>query len=129
MKTYNSYTELEMQIVQWAEARKIVQHSTIQAQGRKTLEEAGELQEATANIKLIKQIEDAFPDIAIRQEFVAIKKQCEAALRDAYGDILVTLIVGAAVHDVSIVQCLAGAYDEIKDRKGTLLPDGRFQKE
>jgi len=129
MKTYNSYTELEMQIVQWAEARKIVQNSNIQAQGRKTLEEAGELQEATANIKLIKQIEAAFPDIAIRQEFVAIKKQCEDALRDAYGDILVTLIVGAAVHDVSIVQCLAGAYDEIKDRKGTLLPDGRFQKE
>lgn len=128
MKTYNSYTELEMKVVQWAEARKIVQNSNIQAQGRKTLEEAGELQEAAANIKLIKQIEAAFPDISIRQEFIDIKKQCEAALKDAYGDILVTLIVGAATHDVALVECLAGAYDEIKDRKGTLLPDGRFQK-
>jgi hypothetical protein len=45
------------------------------------------------------------------------------------GDVLVTLIMGAALADVNVVDCLAQAYDEIKDRKGTLLPNGIFQKE
>lgn len=127
--TYNSYTDLEMKIVQWAEARRIVQNSNIQAQGRKTLEEAGEIQEATANLKLIERIAKENPDIALRPSFIELRKECEAALRDAYGDVLVTLIVGAATHDVPLVDCLAGAFNEIKDRKGTLLPNGKFQKE
>ena len=127
--TYNSYTDLEMKIVQWAEARRIVQNSNIQAQGRKTLEEAGEIQEATANLKLIERIAKENPDIALRPSFISLRQECEAALRDAYGDVLVTLIVGAATHDVPLVDCLAGAFNEIKDRKGTLLPNGKFQKE
>jgi hypothetical protein len=27
-----------------------------------------------------------------------------------------------------MTRCLAGAYDQIKDRKGTLMPDGTFVK-
>jgi hypothetical protein len=45
------------------------------------------------------------------------------------GDVLVTLIMGAALADVNVVDCLAQSYEEIKDRKGTLLPNGIFQKE
>jgi len=30
---------------------------------------------------------------------------------------------------MSITKCLEGAYNEIKDRKGTLLPNGCFVKE
>lgn len=30
---------------------------------------------------------------------------------------------------MDLVQCLAEAYDEIKDRKGTLMPNGIFVKE
>jgi hypothetical protein len=29
----------------------------------------------------------------------------------------------------SVTECLAGAYNEIKDRKGTLTPEGIFVKE
>jgi hypothetical protein len=47
---------------------------------------------------------------------------------DAYGDVLVTLIVGAALADVDLVSCLESAYAEIKDRKGTLGEDGIFRK-
>ena len=127
--TYNSHADLELKIVRWAEARKITINSNVQAQGRKTLEEAGEIQEATANLKLIERIANEHPDIALRQSFIDLREECEKALRDAYGDVLVTLIVGAATHDMPLVDCLAQAYDEIKHRKGTLLPNGKFQKE
>jgi hypothetical protein len=40
----------------------------------------------------------------------------------------VTLIIGAELYGVNLVACLEAAYDEIKDRKGTLGPDGIFYK-
>jgi hypothetical protein len=41
----------------------------------------------------------------------------------------VCLINYCALRDIDLVSCLAGAYDEIKDRRGTLMPDGTFVKE
>ena len=99
-----SYADIEMRVIQWAEARKIVQNSNNLAQAVKTLEEVQEL-------------------------FDAILKGDKEAQKDAYGDILVTLIVGCATADFDLVDCLRGAYDQIKDRKGTLTPQGIFVKE
>jgi len=42
---------------------------------------------------------------------------------------LVTLIMGCATADIDLVSCLELAYNEIKDRKGYLTPDGIFVKE
>lgn len=99
-----SYSELEMKVVQWGEARRIVQNSTPAAQWKKTQEEVEELKEA---------IEAGDLD----------------AMKDAYGDILVTLIMGCATADIDLVSCLELAYNEIKNRKGYLTPDGIFVKE
>ena len=98
-----SFAALEMKVVQWAEKRQIVQNSNNMAQAIKTLEEVTELLEA-------------------------IHKGDRAAQKDAYGDILVTLIVGCAPADLDLVDCLRGAYDEIKDRKGYLDAQGVFHK-
>jgi NTP pyrophosphatase (non-canonical NTP hydrolase) len=99
-----SYADVEMKIVQWGEARKIVQNSTGLAQWQKTLEEVIELRDALVT-------------------------KDRAAMIDAYGDILVTLIMGCACEDLNLVSCLEHAYDQIKDRKGHLTPDGIFVKE
>ena len=99
-----SYLDLEMKIVQWGEARGIVQNSTPLAQWDKTLEEVIELRDA----------------IILNDQYAMI---------DAYGDILVTLILGCATTDLDLVSCLKHAYEHIKDRKGTLLPNGIFVKE
>ena len=99
-----SYLDLEMKIVQWGEARGIVKHSTPLAQWDKTLEEVIELRDA-------------------------IIMDDREAMIDAYGDILVTLILGCATTDLDLVSCLNHAYIQIKDRKGTLLPNGIFVKE
>lgn len=99
-----TYRELEMLIIQWGEARGIVQNSNPRGQLKKTIEEVEELKDAIANNDI-------------------------GAIKDAYGDILVTLIMGCATADIDLVQCLELAYNEIKDRKGYLNADGVFVKE
>ena len=99
-----SYREIEIEVLRWAEARQIIPNSNAMAQAVKTVEEVGEL-------------------------LSAINKKDKAAIKDAYGDILVTMIIGAALVDVDLIDCLDGAYREIKDRKGTLGADGIFVKE
>ena len=48
---------------------------------------------------------------------------------DAVGDVVVCLINYCALQDFNLVDCLELAYDQIKHRKGTLLPSGVFLKE
>jgi hypothetical protein len=50
-------------------------------------------------------------------------------IADGIGDVLVTLILFAKLSDLNIRGCLESAYDTIKDRKGTLMPNGVFVKE
>ena len=99
-----SYADAEMKVVQWGEARGIVQNSTPYAQALKTKEELEEL-------------------------FEAISKGNREEMADAYGDILVTLVMGCACADLDLVTCFKGAYNEIKDRKGFLNKDGIFVKQ
>lgn len=99
-----SYSMIEMDVIRWGEDRKIVQHSTPYAQALKTLEEVQELLDA-------------------------IQAQDREAMIDAYGDILVTLVMGCACADLDLVKCFNHAYQQIKDRKGYLSPDGIFIKE
>ena len=99
-----SYADIEMKVVQWGEARGIVQNSTPYAQAQKTQEELYEL-------------------------FEAIEDGDREAMADAYGDILVTLVMGCATADLDLVTCFKGAYNEIKDRSGTMRADGIFYKD
>jgi NTP pyrophosphatase (non-canonical NTP hydrolase) len=99
-----SYADVEIKVVQWGEARGIVQNATAMSQAIKTLEETTEL-------------------------LAAINKKNLDETKDAIGDIVVTLIMVCAVLDLDLVQCLKGAYDEIKDRKGHLTKEGVFVKE
>lgn len=99
-----SYAATEMKVIQWGEARGIVQNSTPAAQAVKTQEELDELIDA-------------------------IRNGDKDAMKDAYGDILVTLVMGCACADLDLVECFKGAYEEIKDRKGYLGADGIFVKQ
>jgi NTP pyrophosphatase (non-canonical NTP hydrolase) len=98
-----SYSIIELEVIRWGEARQIVQHSNPRAQAIKTLEEVGELMQAIAD-------------------------NDREAMIDAYGDILVTLVMGCATADLDLVKCFEHAYEQIKDRKGYLSPEGIFVK-
>lgn len=49
-------------------------------------------------------------------------------IKDSIGDIVVTLIALCTTLDIDFEECVQGAYNEIKDRKGKLV-DGVFIKE
>ena len=59
----------------------------------------------------------------------AISLNDEEALADAIGDSVVTLVMLAGVSKLDFTNCVAKAYNEIKDRKGYLRDDGVFVKE
>ena len=99
-----SYADIEMKIIQWSEARKIIPNSSPEIQLLKAMSELGELADAT------------------------IKKDQEAVI-DAVGDVMVCLINYCALQDLNLVNCMEVAYDQIKNRKGTLLPNGLFVKD
>jgi NTP pyrophosphatase (non-canonical NTP hydrolase) len=99
-----SYSMTEMDVIRWGMERQIVQNSNPRAQAIKTLEEVGELMQA-------------------------IQDKDREAMIDAYGDILVTLVMGCATADLDLVTCFKHAYEQIKDRKGYLSPEGIFVKE
>lgn len=99
-----SYAQLEMNVLHWGERRGIVQHGKPIGQAIKTLEEVTELLDA-------------------------VNKGDRAATIDAVGDVVVTLIMVCATLDLDLTECLGAAYEQIKDRKGYLTPEGVFVKE
>jgi NTP pyrophosphatase (non-canonical NTP hydrolase) len=99
-----TFQELEEKVLLWASARKIIPNSNPTAQLMKTMSELGELADATL-------------------------KGDDIGIMDGVGDVLVTLILYCELQGLSAVRCLKSAYDEIKDRKGTLTPEGIFVKE
>lgn len=82
----------------WAEDRNLISGSTPKTQMLKLTSEIGELADD-------------------------INKQADPT--DSIGDCLVVLTILAAQHDITLHDCLAHAYDQIKDRKGIML-DGVF---
>ena len=99
-----SWNSLSLDIIRWAEARRIIPNSTPEAQLLKTVEELGEL-------------------------VAAVVRKQPAKIEDAFGDVLVTLVIAADLCGVDLLECLKNAYDEIKDRKGTMSPNGVFVKD
>ena len=119
--TYKGYDSLELSVIRWAEARKIIPYSNSNAQAQKTLEEAGELLEAATALQVLRGL-----GYEKEHEFYQYWLQ---KYMDAVGDIVVTLINGAALENVQVTKCLAMAYDEIKDRTGHMNADGIFVKD
>tara|TARA_R110000868_G_scaffold272773_2_gene532013 strand:+ start:3480 stop:3782 length:303 start_codon:yes stop_codon:yes gene_type:complete len=99
-----SYSQVELEIIRWAEDRKIIPNSNPSTQLLKAMSELGELADATI-------------------------KNDRPAIMDGVGDVMVCLVNYCALQDIDLVGCMKTAYREIKDRKGTLLPNGVFVKQ
>lgn len=99
-----SFANVEMKVIQWSEARGIIPNSIPIAQWKKGMEEMEELRDA-------------------------LKTNNIAETKDAVGDVTVCLINICALSDIDFVECLKGAYNEIKDRKGFMNKEGIFVKD
>ena len=96
-----SKEEYEELIKQWHQDRNLINGSTDKDQYLKLIQEAGELSDSLCKGKDI---------------------------RDDVGDMLVVLINILTRNNLTLSECLAVAYDDIKDRKGKMV-DGVFIKE
>lgn len=94
---------LTASVRKWANDRNLIEGATSQAQTVKLFEEGGEVAHAVARGNMDE-------------------------LKDGIGDMAVVLIILAAQNGMDFEECLASAYDEIKDRKGRMV-DGIFVKE
>ena len=59
----------------------------------------------------------------------AIVRGNKAEIADALGDMFVVMVAIAELEDMYLDDCVAKAYEEIKDRKGYLNEMGNFIKE
>jgi len=91
------------EVLDWAKEKGILDKATPMSQALKTLEEVNEL-------------------------LVAINNNDNAEKKDAFGDILVTIIIGAELCNMDIEDCLESAYNVIKNRTGKMI-DGQFVKD
>lgn len=100
----STYRSLELKVLEWAQQREILRYSTPLAQAIKTTEEVAELLKALSRGDL-------------------------HATKDAYADIMITLIIGADIAGVDLVECLGDGYEVIRHRTGRLTADGIFVKD
>jgi len=96
------YFELECAVISWAEDKEILSKGTPMAQALKTLEETTEL-------------------------CTAINADDKDEIKDALGDIMVTILIQAEMQGMSLESCLESAYNVISKRKGKMI-DGQFMK-
>jgi NTP pyrophosphatase (non-canonical NTP hydrolase) len=101
MKETNELLTLCEKTVQWHRDRNLIDGADDKTQFAKLIQECGELSD---NICKGKDI------------------------RDDIGDIMVVLLNIAERNSLTLTECLAVAYDDIKDRRGRMV-DGVFVKE
>ena len=114
-----NYQELEKLVIEWACDKGILEKATPLAQAGKTLEEVNELKEAL------------FYDKKGFENFTNSKGKkvnTKEEIKDALGDILVTIIIGAELKGLKLEDCLESAYNVIKNRTGKMI-NGQFVKD
>ena len=90
-----TFEKLVLNVEAWAAERGIYKHSNARAQLLKAFSEMGELADADL-------------------------KDDGTAAADAVGDVLVCLINLCVLRDLDIIDCLSGAWDEIKALRNNL---------
>jgi hypothetical protein len=126
MKPENVYSSVR----DWARKRGIYEKGDLKTQFTKLCEEQGELAKAIINMDQA-EFEDAIGDMVVVLTNLA---ELGNAAFDTTGDYIqdpksddVHTVIMSGNH-ISIESCLAGAWNEIKDRKGS-MKNGSFVKE
>lgn len=117
-----NYEQLEALVIDWANEKEILKKATPLAQANKTLEEVKELIHAINSLYLDgEMLHDA------KGRYVG-NFDAKAEIKDALGDILVTIIIGAEMQGLKLTDCLESAYNVIKNRTGKII-NGQFVKD
>jgi len=115
----NKYNELEINVLEWAKEKGILEKGTPLAQQEKTEEEVQELRDSLFAKR------NGLPTFTNSKGEV---KFTDDEIKDALGDILVTIIIQSKMQRLNLLDCLESAYNVISKRKGKMIK-GQFVKE
>lgn len=113
------FTELEGRVIAWADQKGILDKGTPMKQHGKTQEEVDELREA---LFYQSQDEDAYINAK------GVLCDTEHEIKDAIGDVLVTLLIQCKLQRVNPLDCLEHALNVIERRTGKMV-NGVFVKD
>src|SRR5690625_2422620 len=148
-----TFEEFKTNVQQWAQERGIYEHSTPEAQLLKALSELGELADAVIKDD-IDGIKDAIGDVAVCIVNYSFMSGGEMDEIHAYPSIpdhdhigFAAELIGGSLqgmdmpyciseldavaqnNDLDFMACCEHAWNEIKDRKGRMVPGGAFVKD
>lgn len=114
-----TFKELNERVINWADQKGILKNATPFDQIKKTIEEVDETREAIVYQKLNQQ-----------SYFNSKGKICDTSLeiKDGFGDILVTVLIGCKMQNLDPLDCLSEALNIIEKRTG-VLKNGIFVKD
>ena len=115
MKNFKELNEL---VIKWADDKGILEKANPLTQLSKTEEEVAETREAL----FARQNNLEFYHNSKGQ-----LKDSDTEIKDGYGDVLVTILIGCKLSGLDPLDCLETAYNVIKERKGKMI-DGTFVK-
>jgi len=113
------FKELQEKVIDWADDKGIFEKATPISQHSKTLEEVKELTDAL-------DAQSKGLETFINEKGNEVNTEYE--IKDAIGDIIVTLIIQAKKQKLTIEECLESAYNVISKRTGKMV-DGVFVKD
>lgn len=114
-----TYEKLSQLVIDWADEKGILTKATALTQIEKTQEELDETREAL-------EYKELGHPVYLNAKGVMVNPDEE--VKDGYGDQLVTLIIGAHMNGLSLIDCLESAYEVISKRTGKMI-DGQFVKD
>ena len=114
----NVFKQLNERVVTWASDKGILKKATPLTQHSKTQEEANELYEA-----LFAQNND----LIFFTNSKGVQKNTQDEIKDAIGDILVTVLIQCRLQNLKPLDCLESALDIIEKRNGEMR-NGVFVK-
>lgn len=113
------YKDLEKRVINWAELKGILKHANPINQLEKTEEEVQELRDA---------IFAQHNNLEFFRDSKGRLKNTSDEIKDALGDVLVTIIIGAEMNNLCLLDCLESALNIIEKRKGK-MQNGKFVKD
>ena len=115
----DKFTELNEKVIFWAHEKGILEKATPIAQIDKTIEEVMETRDAIfAQMQGQENYENAKGKLCYTNDEIL----------DGFGDILVTILIGCEMQNISPLDALEAAYNTISKRSGKMI-NGQFVKD
>jgi len=115
----STFIELKENVLQWAKDKEILTKATPLTQLAKTTEEVEETKEALFALA---------NGLGTYRNSKGQHKYTNNEIKDGFGDVLVTILIGCELVGLDPLECLQEAYNVISKRTGKMV-DGTFVKD